>query len=68
MEVKVIDELPSGQYYVGDLCYLLSDEDYDNIVLSFRYDNQSTIIEGVTSFHGFTAYGDGNYSDNMGFL
>lgn len=32
-----MNKLPAGTYYVGDLCYILADDDYDEIVCSFEY-------------------------------
>lgn len=55
---------PAGKYYIGDLCYVLGEENYE-----------STVCDGADGFHtngkhviGYfgTAYGDGCYQDTKG--
>ena len=57
-----------GQFYIGDPCYVLSEENYHNIwgnQHNFDYgtieidDNKEFIVHG-------TAYGDGSYEDQFG--
>ena len=57
---------PAGEYYIGDFCYLLDSEDYDDIVCSFQYDNEPYQYKKFNFLFGNTAYGDGQYSDNQG--
>ena len=62
--------LKAGDYYIGDLCYVLSDEDYDALLEIIISSNKMALWEG--EFKGFpvfvapTAYGDGVYTDNDG--
>ena len=66
--------MPAGTYYVGDLCYLLTektDEIYDDLVLGFDNDGKAVDIKAgrrkvFSAFYANTAYGDGQYSDNIG--
>lgn len=64
------DVFPSGKYYVGDLCYLLPDEIYDEYVCNF--DKEEVVVEikvdddePFLAFYNHTAYGDGCYRDNL---
>lgn len=60
-----MNTLPAGTYYVGDLCYVLSDYDYDEIVCTFEYDDGNVyIVNGYTFAWSNTAYGDGVYRDS----
>lgn len=74
-------EFPAGLYYVGDLCYLLQNEEkeihnsiYYKYVCGFIYGKENrrkprlVKCEGVSFLAYFdrTAYGDGGYSDNKG--
>lgn len=62
-----MNKLPAGTYYVGDLCYVLSDEDYDEIVCTFQYnDGDVHTVKGFTFAWISTAYGDGCYTDSKG--
>ena len=66
-EFKQISSVfPAGEYYIGDFCYLLDSEDYDDIVCSFQYDNEPYQYKKFNFLFGNTAYGDGRYSDNQG--
>ena len=62
--------LKAGDYYIGDLCYVLSDEDYDALVKLIISSNKEARWEGY--FKGYrvfvapTCYGDGVYADNDG--
>lgn len=55
----------AGDYYVGDLCYVLSDEDYDSLVdisnVNCQWEGR---LKGYPFFIGRTKYGDGVYVDN----
>ena len=67
--------MPAGTYYVGDLGYLLTektDEIYDELVLGFDNDGKAVDIKAgrrkvFSAFYASTAYGDGQYSDNLGY-
>ena len=57
-------ELPSGNYWIGDLCYVLNEELYDEIVLGgrdgvFKVSKDNAVPEFI-AFAG-TYAGDGNY-------
>ena len=65
--------MPAGRYYIGDLCYVMHDE-WDEACGMFFPTNQSGRgVEGEFQlrdgrhFASFgTAYGDGEYYNNMG--
>jgi len=61
--------LPAGKYYIGDPCYVFSDETWD-ILCDKHLDSMSTgeIFEhnGQQLWSHGTAYGDGVYSDQNG--
>ena len=62
-----MNKLAAGTYYVGDLCYVLSEEDYDEIVCTFEYnDGDVYTVNGFTFAWCHTAYGDGCYQDDKG--
>jgi hypothetical protein len=63
--------MQAGKYYIGDLCYVLDDDEWDEVC--------SIIIKGNNFFDGefvledgrefaiySTAYGDGEYNDYYG--
>lgn len=64
---QISNVFPAGEYYVGDFCYLLNDEDYNNIICSFLYDDEPYQHKKFTFLFGNTAHGDGQYSDNQGY-
>ena len=63
--------MPAGKYYIGDLCYVMTDEEWDEFC-SITIDGQK-VIDGEFQFkdgrrfatYG-TAYGDGVYHDQYG--
>ena len=59
--------LPAGTYYIGDICYVLSDELYDNIFGGTGYEcGHYTSAEGqFLVSHTFA--GDGTYPGSDGF-
>ena len=63
---QISNVFPAGEYYIGDFCYLLDNEDYDEIVCSFLYDDEPYQYKKFNFLFGGTAYGDGQYSDNQG--
>ena len=63
---QISNVFPAGEYYIGDFCYLLDDEDYYEIVCSFQYDNVPHQYKKFNFLFGNTAHGDGLYSDNDG--
>ena len=61
-----MNNLPAGIYYVGDLCYVLPEDDYDDIICSFQYNDGDVYkINGYTFAVSNTAYGDGCYLDSF---
>lgn len=74
---EMSERMPEGRYYVGDLCYVLTDAQWDEL-LKLMYPirtgpNRNKCFEGrfvlkggiEVAYHG-TAYGDGIYEDNEG--
>ena len=60
---------PAGEYYIGDLCYVLGDDVYDTIFGGLGgYDSGLYKEKGTTNFFlvDNTAYGDGLYHANDG--
>lgn len=65
--------LPKGKYYLADPCYIMEGQQYQANLLKSNYfnlDNRggiSTDIHTGLMYAVFsTAYGDGQYDDNMG--
>jgi len=61
--------LKAGYYYVGDISYALSDEDYDALVKIIISSNKEARWEGDFKGHPVfvgPTYGDGVYADNDG--
>lgn len=66
-------EMPAGDYYIGDLCYVMHDEWDEVLELFFDDRNDNDCNEGVFTlkdgrkFVSFnTRYGDGTYRDQYG--
>lgn len=59
---------PKGQYYVGDLCYALDKDIYDNVFGGKRYSDGLYQHENAVAFFmvAGTAFGDGTYKDTLG--
>jgi hypothetical protein len=65
--------MPAGKYYVGDLCYVMSDAEWEEVCsLLFEGRNDHGMNQGefvmkdgrrFASYH--TKYGDGRYESNM---
>jgi hypothetical protein len=72
------DVMPAGRYYVGDLCYVIDDNEVWREVCSllFQYnretrqeenhEGQFTLKDGRTIVIYGTRYGDGTYESNIG--
>lgn len=65
----------AGRYYIGDPCYVIEDENWDNVLKEtgcFGYEPFSGIDENYYHLNGkvcwahSTAWGDGTYFDNKG--
>lgn len=60
--------MKAGTYYVGDLCYVLTDAEWNEVCDDLRENEEFTLSNGKIIFLGSTAYGDGEYTDNYGRL
>lgn len=65
--------MPAGTYYVGDLCYVLDDDDWDWVCLNSFDPKSGKSIQGMFEMNNGkkfclfeTAYGDGEYNDQFG--
>jgi hypothetical protein len=62
-------QFPAGEYYVGDLCYVMHPE-WDNLCdIMFSEDEMlegELTVQNKKLFLASTAYGDGTYTDNTG--
>lgn len=58
----------AGKYYVGDLCYVINDKNWDKIgeETDWFQNGDSFEFKGEVVFVSSTAYGDGTYYDNKG--
>ena len=57
------------KYYVGDLCYVMHDDEWDEVCALVPYDNSESTFrlkDGRRFFLLSTAYGDGTYFDHEG--
>ena len=63
--------MPAGKYYVGDLCYVMSDEEWEEfcsitIVGNKCVDGEFQFADGRRFATYGTAFGDGTYHDQYG--
>lgn len=65
----VAGEFPKGKYYLGDLCYVLTDDQWNELLeqcidhkINQCYDGEF-LVSGKKVFMVSTAYGDGSYYD-----
>ena len=63
--------MQAGKYYVGDLCYVLSHEDWDQVCSLTIKDNECTsgeftLKDGRQFAMYTTKWGDGTYNDQYG--
>lgn len=56
--------MPKGEYYIGDLCYVL--DDVWGEVCSNLEEGEHVLSDGRKYALYFTKYGDGLYSSNIG--
>lgn len=64
-------QFPAGEYYVGDLCYVMYPEWSELCDIMFAEDEMlegELTVQNKRLFLASTAYGDGNYADNTGGL
>ena len=68
---------PAGEYYIGDPCYIIPDEDWAELCINTNhwgagnepepnFDDGLFQWNGRTCFATFTAYGDGCYGNRKG--
>ena len=65
---RITTTLPAGEYYIGDLCYVLGDNVYDNIFGGTGYESGTYEEKGTGRVFvvNSTAYGDGMYPGSDG--
>ena len=67
-------KLPAGTYYVGDLCYVVNDDDWSDFCERSFPDSYTEVVGIFETFEGInyanfgTKYGDGGYADYEGRL
>ena len=69
MGQSTFNKLPAGTYYVGDLCYLIPDSDWADLLEATSYlesEDGFFNVNGVKFFSSSTAWGDGRYLDQSG--
>ena len=62
-------QFPAGEYYVGDLCYVMHPEWSELCSIMFAEDDMvegELTVQNKRIFLASTAYGDGTYADNTG--
>jgi len=65
-------KLPAGTYYVGDLCYVVNDDDWSDFCERSFPDSCTEVVGIFETFEGInyanfgTKYGDGGYADYNG--
>jgi hypothetical protein len=62
-------QFPAGEYYVGDLCYVMHPEWSELCDIMFAEDEcleGELTVQNKRIFLASTAWGDGNYVDNFG--
>jgi hypothetical protein len=61
--------LPPGRYYIGDICYALKNDIYDNIWGDiYDYSEGKFEVENSVFAVAGTKYGDGGYKGSNGFV
>ena len=61
-------QLPAGTYWVGDLCYVISDDDWSSRVCKTYYRDVAVKLgSGETALIYGTVTGDGNYRTSKNF-
>lgn len=76
-EANYVGSLPPGQYYLGDPCYVIATEFWDDFCKAIdaadeeypEYPGYNGVIfefQGHKVFVTATNYGDGSYLDNLG--
>ncbi len=61
--------LPAGTYWVGDPCYVFTDEEWDTVLdVTDCFEREEATINGHRFAATATVYGDGCYESNVGFM
>lgn len=63
------NKLPPGEYYLGDPCYILSTEDYQEVIrqiFSPKSDSKKFFLRGKEGMIFQTLYGDGVFHSSVG--
>lgn len=58
--------MQAGTYYIGDLCYVMCDEEWDEFFEEFLDDGEHVLSDGRRVASYSTMYGDGVYEPNTG--
>jgi hypothetical protein len=62
-----MSKFKAGKYYVGDLCYVVSDDNWMPLLERTDYLSIGEFeYKGMRTYADSTAYGDGTYYDNYG--
>lgn len=65
-------EMPEGTYFVGDPCYAIPNDEWDDFLNQYMFneglDGRGTVgsFKGKCVFAAYTAYGDGTYEGSDG--
>lgn len=58
-------EFPPGVYYIGDPCYVIPDEEWDEYIeVSDAESNETAFFHGEPTWSHYTAHGDGEYHNS----
>jgi len=57
---------PAGRYYIGDLCYVFTDKEWEELCKMELWNGDSHEFKGKIIYSDGTAYGDGEYNDQKG--
>ena len=58
--------MKAGEYYIGDLCYVMNDQEWDEVCDNGLCDGEFTLKDGRKFALYSTAYGDGVYPTSIG--
>ena len=58
--------LPPGEYWIGDPCYVISNDHWHDFIRAIDEDTGNADYEGHRAAVYHTQFGDGSYADNRG--
>jgi len=58
--------MKAGEYYIGDLCYVMNDQEWDEVCDRESWDGEFTLKDGRKFALYSTVYGDGVYHTSIG--